>query len=962
MCDLLVTYGVPVLGSLSGLAILRGLFPEILVFIAQLSTYFAIPVIAIITLKMIQNGRSTTQEKAPGNDRLFSARAKADILHGLSAFFSKESHKILTQWFFDENALIKEDIHYGAFLECDAFLANCLDNKEAFTQCRQEVRGLREEVYCLWKDLGPYFRVVWTTWLTNYQRKEFITCAMIRASEFPNGDELRKFLLDFDCDSLCANNGKAFINYVKGTAVCDDRDINTPALSPKLENIFLGWDKANNTNDDISERKAVYLDCLRNRCRYSRDVFGCRVILIMLGIWQELAAPYIPEQVAKVKAHGFDNLYNGPFRALGSVVQQSPKTTAQKPAVNETSKKKKKSGGRGKKSRVSYNAKKQESKLRKSMAEEQVNQELCTEEANASVVATFIDQVEDGNVLPINLSQNNPITPTTYKTEIREIATTADEIAESTYDTVELPELTESTSRNEEDTKADSDMEAMSSVDTPEHCGSPQIHFVDIQGPVDNLSLQDILQQSYNVMDEKLELPELAPQTLEIHPTEAIDCKSGVTLNNQSDESEQDGGIQETGLAFFQKVTQLLENSRSANISRRNSDVDKESITVYNVDSQALNLTEDAISSSRRDSLGSSSSFEDTVRAMLTKSQRSSSPETSTTCSSICSSADEPEFQKPTKNENAIEIGQGPSELSCNVRDFDQSAHYKTPGSATLSGYYGNAEVPIELRHIVDYVPLSSLIFQCNTCCTRIMHEGSVLCPGCDVHSSTRFCSEECRYASGHHWMTCGKNLLPYAIDCPPRPYSGLLRSTAAMNAARYWQATLLHDYPGFDFCIFAEGLELNESPKILRAVVFHDQSLRDRFYAVYRRAHWDNDEFCVRILWRIVREWCKTCCFTDVTTELLSAQFKAQFGEGWKNSMDEYPQEDLPSEEEWLHIEEYLERKLWHEGFCGVKAVLPKFPQIGREPIVPPHIAKRVAIGGATPTGLHVWYIRGTE
>jgi hypothetical protein len=129
---------------------------------------------------------------------------------------------------------------------------------------------------------------------------------MVRASESPNGDELRKFLLDFDCAGLCADSGKAFIKYAKGTAVCDNRDTNTPALSPKLENIFLGWEQANDTNDEVSERKSVYLDCLRNRCRYSRDVFGCRVILNILEIWQELAAPYIPEQVAKAKAHGFN--------------------------------------------------------------------------------------------------------------------------------------------------------------------------------------------------------------------------------------------------------------------------------------------------------------------------------------------------------------------------------------------------------------------------------------------------------------------------------------------------------------------------------------------------------------------------------------------------------------------------------------------------------------------------------
>jgi hypothetical protein len=70
---------------------------------------------------MSKNGRSAVQDKAPGNYRLFSAHAKADIILRLCRFFSKEASKMLAQWFFDENMLIKDDIHYGAFLECDAF-------------------------------------------------------------------------------------------------------------------------------------------------------------------------------------------------------------------------------------------------------------------------------------------------------------------------------------------------------------------------------------------------------------------------------------------------------------------------------------------------------------------------------------------------------------------------------------------------------------------------------------------------------------------------------------------------------------------------------------------------------------------------------------------------------------------------------------------------------------------------
>jgi hypothetical protein len=93
------------------------------------------------------------------------------------------------------------------------------------------------------------------------------------------------------------------------------------------------------------------------------------------------------------------------------MVEQGPKTIAEEPAINETSKNKKKSKGRGKNAKAIYNAKKQENKLLrnsmgKSMAEEQTDQEPSAEEASYSVITASINRLERANEFPTNLSQN----------------------------------------------------------------------------------------------------------------------------------------------------------------------------------------------------------------------------------------------------------------------------------------------------------------------------------------------------------------------------------------------------------------------------------------------------------------------------------------------------------------------------------------------------------------------------
>ena len=233
-----------------------------------------------------------------------------------------------------------------------------------------------------------------------------------------------------------------------------------------------------------------------------------------------------------------------------------------------------------------------------------------------------------------------------------------------------------------------------------------------------------------------------------------------------------------------------------------------------------------------------------------------------------------------------------------------QAVFYHRPSVGGSCGYYGNSKVSQKLKAVVTKASIGSLTFQCNTCNNTLTDEDSTICPMCGINSHTRFCNEECRYAGGFHWKCCGINGLQYATDHRPLQYSGLLRSTGSMNVYRFWHPTLLCDYPGFDFIIFDEGLVNNESPLILRAIIFNEQSLRDRFHAVYKRALWDFDELCVGVLWRVVRAWLRACLWTDVTVEHLRRQFELEFGHGWLNAKSGELPEYFLTEEEWLGIE----------------------------------------------------------
>ncbi|KAF8539909.1 hypothetical protein BDD12DRAFT_835918 [Trichophaea hybrida] len=434
------------------------------------------------------------------------------------------------------------------------------------------------------------------------------------------------------------------------------------------------------------------------------------------------------------------------------------------------------------------------------------------------------------------------------------------------------------------------------------------------------------------------------------------------------------------------KVHQLLEKSCSQNSSRRNSNGQECPAQTQAGHSKS---TSSSISdaTSRRNSHTSTRSFENQVRQMLISSQditkqlSQASPNDQLVpkfhlpnmvvpvnwdmAHSHGQFGSQPQYQvHPGQNNYQVaQVSVYPPSLSApffNGSDYPpchQAVFHHGLSIGEAHGYFGSSKVPSELKPIVQKVPIASITFHCNTCNKSLRDDNSVICPMCGVNSHTRFCDEECRYAGGFHWKCCGINNLPYQTDHVISQYNGPLRTTGNMNAYRFWHPTILHDYPGFDFLIFDDGLVYNESPKILRAIIFNEQPLRDRFHAVYKRALWDFDEFCVRLLWRVVRAWLKVCYWKDVTIELLSRQFELEFGHGWINNRSGDLPEDFPSEDEWIKVEEYLDRKLEHEGYVNTKAVTTKLPLVWKEPRVPDHICSRIYQGGATPTGLHVWY-----
>jgi len=277
------------------------------------------------------------------------------------------------------------------------------------------------------------------------------------------------------------------------------------------------------------------------------------------------------------------------------------------------------------------------------------------------------------------------------------------------------------------------------------------------------------------------------------------------------------------------------------------------------------------------------------------------------------------------------------------------TAYHRSEDS--LTGYFGFPKIPLELLPTVKDARLGALKFECCHCQAPLTHEDSVICLICGVNSAIRFCDDRCRYAAGGHWQFCGLDRLPYRTDYDSTAYRylGPLRTTGSPNPYIYWQTTVLHDFPGFDYVIFDRGFLRNLPPYILKAVIFPSQTLRNRFHAILKRAVWDYDQPSVLLLFRVVRFWAREHEWV-LPEGLLEDQFEMEFGGTFTGFRNAHFPDSMPSEAEWREYERHLGELLRRDGFPGwMTAINTKLPLVREEPKVPGYLLDRMN-GAAAP------------
>jgi hypothetical protein len=246
---------------------------------------------------------------------------------------------------------------------------------------------------------------------------------------------------------------------------------------------------------------------------------------------------------------------------------------------------------------------------------------------------------------------------------------------------------------------------------------------------------------------------------------------------------------------------------------------------------------------------------------------------------------------------------------------------------------------------------IDSLYFECHSCAKSIQHKDSIICPLCGINSSTRFCDQNCRFSCGNHWEWCGLGSFEFRTNTRSKLYIGPLQTKLHINPYRFWNSTILFEYPRFDFCLFKWGLIHNEAPHIKHAIVFDDQILRNRFHAVYKRAHLDSDFLCVLTLLQVVRAWVKRMkC--GVSNEEVQWQFSYEFPEVWPCLKNEMVSDLMLSGEEWVSVENHLARLLHKDG--NFEDVIPMHePLVGDRFKIPSYIRDKMADGSCPILGV---------
>ncbi|KAI5799961.1 hypothetical protein EDC01DRAFT_765165 [Geopyxis carbonaria] len=187
----------------------------------------------------------------------------------------------LTQWHFEEERLISEDIQYGEFLQRDLFY------QEPIREALEDATRHRCELAEQWKVVGPSFRAFWSHKMTREQREGLMITCFLQTANNELGAELRKYLLDFDYTTLLDNNGQGLLGLIENLIDQNSQQM-APALSSKLQETFNTW-LEEIPGDDLVPNKTSFILALRWRCTWSRTLFACKAVETLLILWKTIA-------------------------------------------------------------------------------------------------------------------------------------------------------------------------------------------------------------------------------------------------------------------------------------------------------------------------------------------------------------------------------------------------------------------------------------------------------------------------------------------------------------------------------------------------------------------------------------------------------------------------------------------------------------------------------------------------
>lgn len=166
---------------------------------------------------------------------------------------------------------------------------------DVVTKAVEESRTNREYLYEIWQSIGPSFKSYWLNRLSSAQRQGLLVKAFSHIVDTPDAERFRKFLLDFNCDSLNLDGGRPVINLINLMTSPENRQ-SMDVPSEIMNSVFNGWASANNAGGIIEAHMTQYLIDLKWHCRFSRCVIGTRILVSLFGFWHDVAGPYLAQK------------------------------------------------------------------------------------------------------------------------------------------------------------------------------------------------------------------------------------------------------------------------------------------------------------------------------------------------------------------------------------------------------------------------------------------------------------------------------------------------------------------------------------------------------------------------------------------------------------------------------------------------------------------------------------------